>query len=158
MRRTSLLLVAAAALGQALNCSTPPLNAYPYCNAGLPVAARVDDLVRRLTLNESAQVLNCASAGVPRLGLPPIPCGENLHGALSRCGAPWTDGGYTSSGCPTSLPHALAAAAAFNRTLWRMYGGLLGLESRALSQQTASANSQGYGVGGTLVAFTPNIK
>ena len=63
-------------LGIALLCSivqcAPP---YPFMDPELPWEARVDDLVRRLTLEEvqNQTISGGPTSGIPRLGIPPYP-------------------------------------------------------------------------------------
>jgi beta-glucosidase-like glycosyl hydrolase len=87
-------------------------------------------------------LLDSTNPGIPHLGAPPIDFAECLHGTLSGCGAPYTDEatGYTSTGCPTSFPHALLTSASFNRTLWTLMGEAVSTEDRALHNQGVSGS------------------
>ena len=91
-----------------------------FCDSGQPAAARVKDLISRMDLGEKTLVLN-------------------------GCGA---SSGNGSTGCGTSFPHALALAATFNRTLWRMVGDAIGTEGRGLVNQ---------GLSGMLNPWDPDI-
>jgi hypothetical protein len=101
-----------------------------FCDATKPIASRIRDLIGRLDLGEKTLLLSGSSPGVARLGLYPLRGGDELHGA-GGCGA----AAPGSSGCGTSFPHALALAATFNRSLWRMVGDAISTENRALHNQ-----------------------
>ena len=76
---------------------------------------------------------------------------EALHGVCCGATKKYTNSttGYTSTGIPTSFPHALALGATFNRTLWGMVGEVIGIESRALR------NENGEDCRGPF--FAPNV-
>lgn len=121
-----------------------------FCNASLPVPARVALLLAAMLPTEKAAMLSASNNGVPRLGVPPQRYGEALHGVLSGCGAaaPPTADGFVSSGCPTSFPTGLALGSSFNRSLWRAVGETIGTEARALFNQGGIAQTE---------LFTPDI-
>ena len=48
------------------SCDTAPFSTYPYCNPTLPVAARVADLVGRMTLAEQVGALDSSVPALPR--------------------------------------------------------------------------------------------
>jgi len=85
---------------------------------------------------------------VPRLGIPAFPWGEALHGVVSHC--------YKNETCPTSFPHALAAAASFNRSLWRAIGDGISTEARALNN-LGTADDIGAGPYAPLLLWAPNL-
>ena len=64
--------------------------------------------------------------GVPRLGVPPVPTGEGLHGVVADC---------QGEVCATSFPHLTAVGATFNRSLFRHLGGVVGVEARGMKAQ-----------------------
>jgi beta-D-xylosidase 4 len=121
--------------GSSANCSMAPWSTYAYCDPTQSIDVRVDDFVQRLLPDDFQNLLQNSNPGVPRLGLPAIGFSECLHGPLTNCGAPYTDGPYTSTGCPTSFPHALLSSSSFNRTLWTMIGEAVSTEDRALHNQ-----------------------
>ncbi|NYD50910.1 hypothetical protein BJY14_006893 [Actinomadura luteofluorescens] len=90
-RSRSLTLVLAAALAAPLAWTAPAAarEAYPFRDPRLPVQARVDDLVGRLTLDEKISLLHQYQPAIPRLGIGRFKTGtEALHGVA------WsTDGG-----------------------------------------------------------------
>lgn len=136
-------------------CSTnSTLGALPFCNASLPTDGRVADLVGRLTTAEKISLMGQGptsggkSQGVARLGVAPLPWGEALHGVVSHC--------YNGTYCPTSFPHALALAAAFNRTLWHAVGDRISTEARALNN-LGTLDYIGCGPDAPLMVWAPNL-
>jgi hypothetical protein len=125
-------------------CDLPPFSTYPYCNPALPVAARVADLVQRMTPQEQVAALDSGVPAIPRLGVPSFHSGEALHGAACGCvSAPAPN----STGCPTSFPAPIALGAAMDADLWARVGAAIGTEARALAN-----------VGpGALWVFAPNL-
>jgi hypothetical protein len=128
--------------GSHANCTMSPYNTYPYCNPLNSIEVRVADLVSRMVPMDFQLLLDNTNPGVPHLGVPEIAFAECLHGTLSGCGVPYTDNstGYTSTGCPTSFPHALLSSASFNRTLWTLIGEAVSTEDRALHNQGVSGS------------------
>lgn len=152
--------------GASVSCTMPPYSGYTYCDPDASVDARVADLVPRLLPFDFQALLANDNPGVPRLGIPRIEFSECLHGeaqahahghgvgdglaqstpvgmcagTLTGCGAPYTDPatGYTSTGCPTSFPHALLMSSSFNRSLWSAVGSAISTEDRALHNQQVS--------------------
>ena len=126
------------------SCDTAPFSGYPYCNPALPAAARVADLVARMTDEELVGALDSGVPALPRLGVPSLHSGEALHGVASAC-AP--SPAPNSTGCPTSFPCPTALGAALDADLWARVGLAIGTEARALAN-----------VGpGALWVFAPNV-
>ena len=70
------LLLAGSQLAVAL-----PASAQLYRDPAAPTAARVDDLVGRMTLDEKVRQLQNAAPAIPRLGIPAYDWwNEALHG------------------------------------------------------------------------------
>ena len=129
------------AANTSLSCQQPPLSALPFCNASLPVAARVADMVSRMTPAERAAALDSSVPAIGRLGLPAMPSGEGLHGLVTGCFY------GNGTGCPTGFPCPMALGATFDAGLWGDVGAAIGVEARAF------ANA---GRGG-LWLFAPNL-
>ena len=109
-------------------CSQAASRGLPFCDDSLPLDARVEDLVGRLSLSEiAAQLQARSSAAVPRLGLPGFYWGtNNIHGlAGGNCRA-------ATGRCPVSWPDGVALAASFTASAWRAMGRTAGIEMRAL--------------------------
>lgn len=70
-------------------------------------------------------------------------------GVVYGCGPAYTNNatGYTSTGCPTSFPHATLLGSTFNRSLWHSISSTISDEGRALH------NSNGY----ALITWAPDI-
>lgn len=91
-----------------------------FCRVSLPKAARVKDLIGRLTLQEKVSLLVDNAAAVPRLGIKGYEWwSEALHG-VSNVG-PGTKFGGPFPGA-TSFPQVITTAASFNASLWEAIG------------------------------------
>jgi hypothetical protein len=107
-----------------------PRLPYAFCNASLPLEARLDDLLARTTYEEKAGVLTSNGLAIPRLGVPQLGSGEDTHGIASGCISPAAP---NSTGCPTCFPAGPNTGAAFDRELWAAIGETIGREGRALN-------------------------
>ncbi|XP_042493015.1 beta-xylosidase/alpha-L-arabinofuranosidase 2-like [Macadamia integrifolia] len=123
----------------------PDLGSFGFCDSSLGIAARVDDLVKRLTLQEKIGFLVSKAVGVSRLGIPSYQWwSEALHG-VSYVGP----GTHFSSVVPgaTSFPMVILTAASFNTSLFEAIGKVVSTEARAM-----------YNVGlAGLTFWSPNI-
>ena len=126
-------------------CDAAPINASSFCDRSLTPQARAAALVAEANLTERVTNLAVGTPGYPRLGVGAPTFGEALHGVCRGCGFA---SGANSTGCATSFPHALAAAATFNASLWTMIGDLVGLEGRAMQNENG---------GGGVAYFAPNL-
>jgi len=126
--------------GTAVSCADGALAGLPFCDASLAATERAADLLSRMQPVEKASMLSTSNNGIPRLGVPALSFGEALHGVLVGCGAPYADGNFTSTGCPTSFPTGLALGGTFNRTLFHAVGDAIGEEARALHNQGGASN------------------
>lgn len=125
--------------------SNPALANFAFCNSSLGTAARVDDLVQRLTLQEKIGFLVDKARSVSRLGIPEYEWwSEALHG-ISYVGP----GTHFSNLIPgaTSFPQVILTAASFNTSLFEAIGKVVSTEARAM-----------YNVGlAGLTFWSPNI-
>ena len=116
-------------------CLSAPCSRYPYCNKALSSQARAEDFVSRLSLQEKANSIMWIGARVARLGTPTITYGEAQHGLLKPCinarGAACTSPDTSTCRCATSFPSLVGIGAAFNRTLFKQMGEVMGDEARA---------------------------
>ncbi|WP_328913610.1 MULTISPECIES: glycoside hydrolase family 3 C-terminal domain-containing protein [unclassified Streptomyces] len=93
---------------------------FPFRDPRLPLAARVDDLLARLTSDERIAMLHQFAPAVPRLGLAAFRTGqEALHGVA------W-------SGPATVFPQAVGLGATWDPQLVRRVGEATGREVRAM--------------------------
>lgn len=110
--------------------SNPSLASFGFCNTSWGTAARVEDLVERLTLEEKVGFLVNKATAVSRLGIPSYEWwSEALHG-VSYVGP----GTHFSSLVPgaTSFPQVILTAASFNTTLFEAIGKVVSTEARAM--------------------------
>jgi beta-glucosidase len=77
---------------------TSPVRQLPYQDPSLPIKKRVDDLVLRMTLDETvSQMMNAASL-VERLGIRQYEWNEGLHG-VARAGVAIVLSASDRAGC-----------------------------------------------------------
>ena len=134
-------------------CSTPTTAVLPFCDAKLTPIQRATDLVARLSLVEKtggvlSNYMSATStsdgsnidhnlrqtAGVMRLGIPPMLYNEAMHGIAALCLV-------NNGSCPTEFPNQITQTASFNRTLWKAVASALGHEGRALANAGLDANN-----------------
>jgi beta-glucosidase len=116
---------------------------FPFLDPDLPRAARVDDLVGRLTLLEKISQLLHESSAVERLGVPAYNWwSEACHG-VGR------------SGRATVFPQVIGLGATWNRELVRKVAGAISDEARAKHHAAVAAGRRGQYQG--LTFWTPNI-
>jgi beta-glucosidase len=120
-------------------------NAFPFQNTSLSFDERVNDLVKRLTLEEKvAQMLNAAPA-IPRLGIPAYDWwNEVLHGVART---PYK---------VTVYPQAIAMAATFDTNALKTMADYSAIEGRAIYNKAIAEGKSGQRYVG-LTYWTPNI-
>jgi beta-glucosidase len=122
--------VAAPSTASADDCS-----AYPFRDASLPMSARIDDLIGRLTLDEKISLLHQYEQPIPRLCIGLFKAGtEALHGVA------WSNDYHTANGDvvtanATAFPQAIGLASTWDPTLMRQVGSAVGDEARGLHSQ-----------------------
>jgi beta-glucosidase len=127
-----------------LDHSSSVLANAPYRNPSLPIAARVDDLVSRMTLQEKAEQMMQAAPAIPRLGIPAYNWwSEGLHGVAN-------------TGYATVFPQAIGMAASFDPALLHAEAGVIATEFRA--KYNEDLRKQGYSSWfHGLTVWSPNI-
>jgi beta-glucosidase len=114
-----------------------------FTDPAQPRAARVDDLVQRLTLPEKINQLVHENLAVDRLGLPAYNWwNEACHG-IGR------------NGRATVFPQVIGLAATWNRALLERVAGVISDEARAKHHAAVAAGHRGQYQG--LTFWTPNI-
>ena len=140
MTRSSLLGAAAlcSLLAAAAGAQTPD-----YLNQDLPFAARVRDLVARMTLAEKVSQMKDVAPAIDRLGVPAYNWwNEALHGVAR-------------SGLATSFPQAIGLAATWDDSLLFRVAGVISDEARAKYQEYLRHDK--HDRYGGLTFWSPNI-
>ncbi|WP_254716443.1 glycoside hydrolase family 3 protein [Actinomadura sp. WMMB 499] len=135
-RSRSLTLVLAAALAAPLIQAVPAAarETLPFRDPGLPVAARVDDLLGRLTLDEKIGLLHQYQAPIPRLDIGRFKTGtEALHGLA------WTTDvhadGAVRTAKATVFPQSVGLGATWDPALMKEIGAVVGTEARGYNSE-----------------------
>ncbi|MBW8751587.1 MAG: glycoside hydrolase family 3 C-terminal domain-containing protein, partial [Propionibacteriales bacterium] len=109
-------------------------SSYPFQDPSLSVAARVNDLLGRLTLDEKLGLLHQSQKAIPRLGIPYFKAGtEALHGLA------WSndiDNGWQQAfpDRATVFPQAVGLASTWDPDLVEQVGSAVGDEARAYNE------------------------
>jgi beta-glucosidase len=146
--RTPLTIAALALLGltsSAAQSVVPAENgsAPIYLNPQLPVEARVNDLVSRMTLEEKASQLVNEERPIPRLGVPGYNWwNEALHGVARN-------------GIATVFPQAIGLGATFDPPLIHEMGVAISTEARV--KYNLAGYSKDHGIYEGLTFWSPNI-
>ena len=125
----------------------PPAAVGPeiWKDASQPVAARVDDLVQRLSLAEKVQQMRNGASPIPRLGIPAYDYwSECLHGVAR-------------AGIATVFPQAIGMAATWDVPRLREVGDVIATEARAKHNDYAAGNNGDSARYYGLTFWTPNI-
>ncbi len=115
-----------------------------YTDATQPVAKRVADLVRRMSLTEKARQLRNGAPAIGRLGVPAYDYwSEALHGVANQ-------------GLATVFPQAIGNGASFDPALVREMGHVIGVEGRGKFNDEIAKNGGSRQFRG-LTFWAPNI-
>ena len=113
-----------------------PILARPlYLNTNQPAEKRVNDLLKRMTLDEKIAQVHADSkfstAAVPRLGIPRRWIDDGPHGVREDVGPySWNPSGHTDD-FATWMPALSALGSTWNVDLATAFGDVIGAESRA---------------------------
>ena len=127
MKRT--LLTALVLIGTVASRAQQPA----YLDETLPIEQRVDDALRRMTLDEKIAVIHAqskfSSPGVKRLGLPDFWTDDGPHGVRPDVlWDEWEQAGQTNDSC-VAFPALTCLAATWNPQMALLYGQSLGEEA-----------------------------
>jgi beta-glucosidase len=140
--RTALALAIAAGCARAPRVANPP-GPEPFRELSRPRAARVADLVARMTLDEKVGQLVDDAPAISRLGVPAYEWwSEALHG-VARAGR------------ATVFPQAIALAATFDEALVGRVATAISDEARAKYHEAQRHGAHGRYEG--LTFFSPNV-
>jgi beta-glucosidase len=127
--------------------SKPPVVSGPeiWKDCSQPVAARVQDLIRRLSLAEKVQQIRNDTPAIPRLGVPAYDFwSEALHGVARN-------------GIATVFPQAIGMAATWDTQLIHSEGEVIATEGRAkYNEYTRTHDGNSANCTG-LTFWSPNI-
>ena len=134
-------LALAAALPLAVRAQAPAQM--PFRNSDLPLEARIDDLLGRLTLDEKVSLMVERARPVERLGIPEFPWwNEALHGVAR-------------TGRATVFPQAIGLAATWDDALLLRVATAISDEARAMNNKWVARGERNLYQG--LVFWSPNI-
>ena len=94
----------------------------PWCDATLPIDARVADAISRLTLQEKINLMGTGGAPIESLGLP-------SYNWWSEASSGVASGRDTQT---TKFAFPITTGMSFNRTLWAVTGRQIATEARAM--------------------------
>src|SRR5215470_15904506 len=115
----------------------------PYKNPNLPIEARVNDLVSRMTLEEKVLQMQNGAPAIERLGVPAYDWwNEALHGVAR-------------AGYATVFPQAIGLAATWDTKLMHDVADVISTEARAKYHEAVRNNEHGRYQG--LTFWSPNI-
>jgi beta-glucosidase len=126
-----------------LSCNRTDYHNFPYWNQALTNEQRVDDLIKRMTLEEKISQLNYQAAAIDRLGIPAYNWwNECLHG-VGR------------AGLATVFPQAIGLGASWDVDLMNKVATVISDEARAKNSEFLRLDKRGIYYG--LTFWTPNI-
>ncbi|MBD9179587.1 MAG: glycosyl hydrolase [Odoribacter splanchnicus] len=117
--------------------ATLPLSAQQkpaYLDATQPIEERIEDALKRLTLEEKIAMVHAqskfSSPGVPRLGIPEFWTTDGPHGIRPEVlWDQWNQAGWTNDYC-VAFPALTCLAATWNPDMCMLYGKSIGEEAR----------------------------
>jgi beta-glucosidase len=114
-------------------------------DASKPLDARIDDLIRRMSLAEKVAQLKNAAPAIARLGLPAYDYwNEALHGVANN-------------NIATVFPEPVGAASSWNPKLFHEEGTIIGIEGRAKHNDYANQHNGDSKWWAGITFWTPNI-
>ena len=134
-----IFLLAASALGPTISSAGAQGARPAYLDPGQPTEARVEDILRRMTLEEKLSLVHADSkfstAAIPRLGVPRRWLSDGPHGVREDIGSDdWNPAGRTDD-FATYMPALIALASTWDAELGQLYGEVIGREGRWRGKQ-----------------------
>ncbi|KAK7108548.1 uncharacterized protein [Littorina saxatilis] len=160
MRRNSTLWLSAAILIVGVyhvlcnSIGDGDVGDYPFRNVSLPWDARVDDIVKRLTLEEMQ--LQMARGGAGNIG-GPAPAISRLGIGPYEWDTECLRGDVSAPGDATSFPQAIGLAAAFSYDLMFRVAEATGVEVRGKHNDFVKQGNYGYHTGASCFSPVINI-
>jgi len=115
-----------------------PQNA-PYLDAHKPIDARVEDLLKRMTIDEKLSLIHGDSKfttpEIPRLGIPRRWMSDGPHGVREDIGPDTWDPAGRTDDFATWMPVGIALAATWNPDMATAYGTVIGEEALKRGKQ-----------------------
>ena len=144
LRYVLILFVISVSFIKVTQCQTNlDIKALPFMSPDLPLPARVDDLVSRLTLEEKILQMQHTAPAIDRLGIPQYNWwNECLHGVARN-------------GIATVFPQAIGMAATFNPDLIQREADVISTEARAKYYEAIGKGQHEIYQG--LTFWSPNI-
>ena len=126
------------------SCVAAPATDSAYLDPAQPQAARIADLIGRMTLEEKVSMMTNTTPGVPRLGIPKYDWwSEALHGVAN-------------AGHATVFPQAIGLAAMWDESLHQKIAKVIGVEGRAKFNGYKGTPEEGTIFRG-LTFWSPNV-
>lgn len=101
---------------------------FPFMNSDLPLKARIEDLISRLTLDEKIELMPQYQTAIERLGIRAY-----KHGTEAAHGIAWL-------GKATTFPQPIDLACTWNPELMKKIGSAIGDEARVFYQRNPEIN------------------
>ena len=124
--------------GAIVLCTAAPIQAQTtlptYLDNSVPIDLRVEDALKRMTLQEKIDIIHAqskfSSRGVPRLGIPELWTSDGPHGIRPEVlWDEWNQAGWTNDSC-MAFPALTCLAATWNPSMALLYGKSIGEEAR----------------------------
>jgi beta-glucosidase len=121
------------------------LNPFPFNNSNLPLETRLQDLIKRLTIDEKIGMLSETSAPIERLGIAKYYYGnEGLHGVMRP-------------GKFTVFPQSIGLAASWNPVLINQVATAISDEARGKWNELGQGKNQNVPFSDLLTLWSPTI-
>eukprot|EP00823_Brevimastigomonas_motovehiculus_P003768 TRINITY_DN233_c0_g3_i1.p1 TRINITY_DN233_c0_g3~~TRINITY_DN233_c0_g3_i1.p1 ORF type:complete len:846 (+),score=181.20 TRINITY_DN233_c0_g3_i1:96-2633(+) len=124
----------------------------PWQNYSLPIDERVEDLLKRLTLEEKIQQTWSVAPAIAHLQIPAYNWRSNCVHGWAKSGGKWS-----ANETWTVFPTPLMLAASWDRSLMRIVGSVTADEGRALHNLAVKAQGGASPEARGINCFAPNV-